>query len=225
MGKYSVDDLKKMIPGVSEEKFLVVISKGVLKLNDEEINTITFVFFLCLLAELNMGAVLTEPWKQIENISSFEKVKEAKKLLNEFITDKKFTEPPLDEVLKGLPNEIASKIRAVVIDRYRDKSILDMDNLNTFGDKILAYQAIKSKNNVTKILWILKGMRDDISHGRIMELKYEGQLLVNRKVKEKLLIDYMEAFSNPDHTKSNLSSHLQFTEEEHREIQRLLGML
>jgi len=166
--------------------------------------------------------VFTESFKKIETIASAEAVAQAKIMLNEFLTGGKFTEPPLEEVLKELPEAIANKIRAVVENRYRDKSSLDIDNLESFGDKILAYQKIKSKNNVSMMLWKLKKIRDDISHGRIQELTYEDKPLMERAIKEKLLLDYMGVVNNPDHKKSGLDDFIKLSPEDEEKVKDLL---
>ena len=41
-----------------------------------------------------------------------------------------------------------------------------------------------------KLLWKLKKLRDDLSHGRIAGLKYNDKNLLLRTAKESLLIDY-----------------------------------
>ncbi len=78
-----------------------------------------------------------------------------------------------------------------------------VDNLEYFTDKIRLYEGMSGKNNVTGILWKLKKIRDDISHGRIHALAYEGKDLLLRATKEKILMDYLRAVNKPDH--SNVS--------------------
>ncbi|MES2930999.1 MAG: hypothetical protein V4665_04440 [Patescibacteria group bacterium] len=220
MNHYTLDDLKKIFPSKTDQELVDALSKGVLKLSQPEIETVSFIFFLSHIAERDMDHVLTSPWKVLAQIGTPEQIKIAKGILNAHMTKNKFTEPPLEEVLKEIPSGQAEKIRAVVENRYRDKSSLNIDKLETFGDKILAYEAIKSKNNVSRILWQLKQLRDDISHGRIKELTYEKQSLMKREVKEKLFFDYMSAVSEPEHEKSGLEEALGATwsEEEDQTI-------
>jgi hypothetical protein len=42
---YKVEDVKKMIGSVSEEKLNSAVSKGALKLSDDQINAVSFVFW------------------------------------------------------------------------------------------------------------------------------------------------------------------------------------
>ncbi len=182
---YKVEDVKKMIGGVSDDKLNSAVSKGALKLSDDQINTVSFVFWLCYLAERDIGFVISESWKKLAEMFGVEAIKPAKKFLTEYVFGK-------------------------------DKE-KDIENLDFLTEKIRVYQGCHGSNNVTKILWEINRLRNDVSHGRIDALIYAERSLLLREVKEKLLIDYMEAVNNPDHSKptfrDDLKLDLGYTEE------------
>lgn len=225
MARFTVEQVKEMLKSVPDKKLNEAITKGVLKLSDEEIDTLMFVFGLCYMAERDMGAVLIEPWNKLAKVFPAEHVARAKQILNDFLSRERDGEPTLDDVLEELEPELAEGIRTVVLARYRPKKLLDIDNLETFGEKIRAYTTIFSKNNVADLLWKLKELRDDISHGRIKELQYDGVSLMERSAKEKILSDYLSAVNNPDHSKSRLNDEIKLSSEESEEVKRIFGSL
>lgn len=221
MAHFTVDQVKAMLKEVPDKKLNEAVIKGVLKLSDEEIDTLMFVFGLCYLAERDMEAVLTEPWKKLEQMFPPETVNRAKEILNDFLSREKEGEPTLDDVLTGLDVAKAEEIKVVVEARYRPKRILKIEDLSTFGEKIRAYTTIFSKNNVAEVLWVLKELRDNLSHGRIKDLEYQGVSLMKREAKEKILSDYLTSVDNPDHGKSRLNDELKLSPDESEDIQRL----
>ena len=190
---YKVEDVKKMIGSVSDDKLNSAVSKGALKLSDDQINAVSFVFWLCYLAERDIGFVISEPWKKLAEMFGVEAIKPAKKFLSEYVFGK-------------------------------DKE-KDIENLDFLTEKIRVYQGCYGSNNVTKILWEINRLRNDVSHGRIDALVYEGNSLLLRNVKEKLLMDYMEAVNNPDHSKSPLQEDLKLESSDIEEIKKILSNL
>lgn len=221
---YKLNEIKAILSKVSDDKIVESITKGVLKLSADQINTILYVFCICYLAERDLEYPLTNVWSKLLQISTPEAVSEAKDKLNQFLNQQGFG-PSLDDVLMGVPEEIAIKIKDVFKKRYNEKIPLDINNLSTFGEKIKVYEKIFTKNNVSSILWKIKNIRDDISHGRIDELKYEGKSLSLRETKEKLLIDYLTAVSKPEHSQSQLRDKFKLTEEENNAAISLLKKL
>lgn len=225
MGHFGVDEIKKLLAQTSDEKLNEILTKGVLRLSDNEIDTLMFVFCLCYKAELDIEAVLTVPWSKLAQKFSAETITRAKEILNVFLLREKESEPTLDDALRGVDLEKANEIRKVVTAKYRIKNSIQIDRLDTFGEKIRAYSTMFSSNNVADILGILKDLRDDLSHGRIKKLKYNGVLLNERSAKEQILSDYLTAVSNPDHGKSRLIDELKLLPEESEEIKRIFASL
>lgn len=214
-----------MLGTISDEKVNNAISKGALKLSDDQIATVSFIFWLCYMAERDLEAVLTEPWDKIAEITKPEVVEAAKKMLDEMVFGVKQTEEELESVLKKIPEEEAKKIRAIISSDYRPRRIAGIDNLEYFTDKILMYQGIFGKNNLAQVLWDIKELRNLISHNQIDGLQYKGKDITLRSTKEALLMDYMGAVTNPDHSNSTIEKKFEFTGEDKEQIRKALEML
>lgn len=221
MAHFTVDQVKEMLKDVPDKKLNEAVTKGVLKLSDEEVDTLMFIFGLCYMAERNMGAVFIKPWEKLAATNSPETVARAKEILNDFLSRERVGEPKLEDVLEGIETAKVEEIKVVVNTRYRPKKMLDIDNLKTFGEKIRAYTTIFSENNVAEVLWVLKGLRDDLSHGRISDLQYKEVSLMEREAKQQILSDYLTSVDNPDHTKSRLRDELKLSLEETDAVKRL----
>ena len=201
---YNIEDLKKIFPKVDDEKFINAISKGVLKLSDSQINTIIFVFFICYWVENDLNAVIADPWKEIYKMAPEEEIVKAKKSIERYCFGEDKSDFKLKEILKNIPKNIAKDITDTIDDNYSLKRNRSIDNLEYLTDKISFYQNMFGENNVSKVLWKFQKVRNDISHGRINVLKYDENEISLRSTKEKMLIDYLEAFSNPDHSKLDM---------------------
>lgn len=190
-----------MAKEVPEERLNQAISKGALHLSDEQVDTVSFVFWFCYLAEKDLEAVIKNPLALLEKTTRPEVLAETKRQINEqvFGTTKN---PSLEDCLKDIPNEVAEKIRATVKERYQEKRSVDIDNLPYFADKIRLYEGLFGHNNVALVLWKINDVRKDLSHLRVDELTYEGRSFSLRGTKEKALGDYLTAVRNPDTSKS-----------------------
>ncbi|MDO9230962.1 MAG: hypothetical protein Q7U36_00565 [bacterium] len=163
MNKNMIDDnLKLIIESVSDEKFNETISKGALKLNDNQIQTVSFIFWLCYMAENDLNDVLKQAWQLSTEI----------------------TNP-----------EISESDQKILLKTFSKKDNFDINNLEYFADKIKIHEAM-CDDNLTKLLWKLNELRNDISHNRINKLGYNGQSLFLREIKEKILFDYFELFEH-----------------------------
>ena len=222
---YTIDDIKKGISGVPEDLLNNAISKGILKLSDDQINAVAFVFWICLLAERELDKVLKISWDLSAAGSSDDVVQRAKAILGESVSGGIDYELKLEEALDVVPNGDAEKIRQLIKDGYTRKRKINIDDTPYFTDKIKLYEAVFSKNNVSSLLWKMMNLRNDISHGRIDDLKYEGESLTLRSAREKILVDYLEATLNPDHSKSQLRDNLKLSPEQDEEVNRLFGQL
>lgn len=67
-----------------------------------------------------------------------------------------------------------------------------------FSEQVKIYEAVHGITEQSKFLQKILGLRNDLSHRRINNLKYNGESLFDRHVKEKILLDYFEFSTNPD---------------------------
>lgn len=149
-----IDDLKLIMKEVSDEMFNETISKGALQLSDNQIQTISFVFWLCFMAEKDLKDVINQAW--------------------------------------GLSTlEVRESVQKILLKEFSKKEDFNINNLEYFADKIRVHSVI-CNDGLTKLLWKLNGLRNDISHNRIDKLEYNGQSLFLREVKEKILLDYFK---------------------------------
>jgi len=159
-----IEQFKIIAQNASDEKFNETISRGILRLSDNQINTVSFVFWLCYLAETDLNDVVKGSWQKVSSNSS--------------------------DILKDKALEILVK---KMYNGKKDKKI-DFNNLEYFIDKIKVYEMAVGKNKSVEMLWIINGIRNDLSHNRINELQYKKESLFLRETKNKLLIDYFQAF-------------------------------
>jgi len=160
---------KGNIKNVSDQQINETISKGALKMNNEQIATVSFVFWLVYMAETDLN-----------------------KILNESLTT----------TMSTLSSEVTKKVEEILKEEIKGKKEIDINNPECFSDKTKIYEAMFGKTERTKLLWKLNDIRNDLSHNRINNLKYDGQLISLRKTKEKILIDYFETALQTDFSKS-----------------------
>ncbi|MCK9439264.1 hypothetical protein M0Q39_04365 [Patescibacteria group bacterium] len=72
----------------------------------------------------------------------------------------------------------------------------DIDNLEYFRDKIKLYVFAKGESELSKILWKINDIRNDLSHNRIDKLEYKNRSLYLKETKKELLIDYLALKKN-----------------------------
>lgn len=178
-----VELFKKKIEDISDQQINETIPKCALKMNDEQIATVSFVFWLVYMAETDLYYVLNESLK---------------------------TET------STLSPEVKKKVEEILKEKIKGEKEVNFNDLENFSDKVKAYEALFGETKRTKLLWKLKNIRDDLSHNRIENLKYEGQALSLRKTKEKILIDYFETAQEADFSKSEF-----LTEDERRSAEIL----
>jgi hypothetical protein len=202
MAKYSIEDLKKIIGATSDDRLNFAISKGHLKLSDDEIGTVSFLFWLCYSAEIDLDAAIKIPWEIISKSTKPEVVRLARERMEQFVFGAPKSDIEFNEILKKIPVDTADQIKRTIKENFDLKRKRGIDGLESLTDKIAFYQAIFGENNVTKVLWEIKRIRNDISHNRIKELTYKDNNLYLRSTKEEILIDYLGATLNPDHSHS-----------------------
>lgn len=157
-----METFEEKIKQCSDKTLSELIVKGSLRLNDNQVETISFVFWLCFMAENDLNDILKTCWTEVSSKYSSETQRAA---------------------LDDLKRKIASKKE------------IDMNNLEYFIEKIKIHEAVKGKNEFTKILWKLNDIRNNLSHNRIDKLEYNNESLYLREIKEKILINYFQAMS------------------------------
>ena len=162
----SIDELKDAVKKVSDNKLIETFSKGALKLTDEQINTVSFVFWLCYMAETDLNAVLLKAWDMAQKVCQFPNQEE------------------VNQVIKDMG--------------------IDLDKLEYFSQKISLYEKMFGKIARVKLFWKLNTIRNDLSHNRIDSLTYNGESLMLRATKEKIITDYFETSLNSDFSKSKI---------------------
>jgi len=157
-----LSELDKVLPKYSSEQFSTLVPKGMLGLSDSQIQTVQFAFWFCYTLEKDLADVLQEA------------VSKTKVILGK-------TEPETYEYMR---KEYGIKFEVVDEDhpKYDPYSIV-------FNDRIEIVEKIRGKDNFTEFLRKVKEIRNDLSHGRILELSYEGKSLFEDATKATLLRD------------------------------------
>ncbi len=162
--------LKQKINNASNEELARIISDAALRLDEEQTDTVSFVFWLSFMTEKDLDQVLCEAWKTAKEYG-----------------------PSGEEVIKIIKEKYGINITKI------DPDDPDYDPMTVyFGDRIKIYEDIVGINNNVKLFRKIKGLRNDISHGRIDGLKYEGLNLKTKEGKQKILIDYFETMIKRD---------------------------
>lgn len=159
-----LDKLKEVIKSLSDKKLSQVISQGALKLDEDTTDTISFVFWICYMAENDLMDMEKKAWKITKTVSPTS-------------TDA--------EVLRIAKEEYDIPLHKIDPD---DKDYVEQAIY--FSDLIKIKEKLFGKTNFTKLLRKINDIRNDLSHGRINELKYNNESLFLRLTKEKLIIDY-----------------------------------
>lgn len=191
-----VEAFEKFMKELPDTKFNSSISKGALKLTDEQIDTVHFVFWMCYMAEIDLKTVVTEAWSNSSKLFPSEVAELAKMRLNEMILGKKNIN--FEDEISSLSDDLKTRIRESVNQNYLKKRDIDVENLDYFMDKIRVYEAMFGKNDRCKILYKINDMRNAISHNRIDSLLYNNENLSLRGTKEKLIMDYVRSAFNSE---------------------------
>lgn len=175
-----IEILKNVLEENRDKPIDEAISKGHLKLNDDLIETISFIFWLCYMAEIDLDETLRKAWEV-----------------------SKMACPDNSETKKYIKEKFGIDLKYIDVNDtdYSSKEI-------TFGNRIDILDKILGKTNRVKLLWKLKKIRDAISHTRIDNLKYNDNDLILRETKENLLLDYFRFQGEQDFSKSKILSKL-----------------
>lgn len=180
-----IELLRRKIAEGDEDQLNQSISKGALKLTDEQIATVSFAFWLVYMAEIDLNKTVTEAWRLAKLAHESEAVSaQAGQALLDMISAPKAECPSC---------HTSFQTRAI-----------GLDNPEYFVDKIKIVQALMGKTARVKLFYKLNEIRNDLSHNRIDDLKYEGKPLSDRATKEKILIDYFQSGLDHDTSKSDI---------------------
>ncbi|MBU1130782.1 hypothetical protein KJ840_01480 [Patescibacteria group bacterium] len=188
-----MEELKKSLVKYSEEDFNLFIPKTMLKLSTSQIKTIQFVFWFCYIVEKNLDDMLKLAFRNMEKIEG----KTPQEMI-EFI-------------------KTTYKIDFKKVDPTNPSH--DPDAL-TFNDRIDIVEKIMGISVHTKFLRKVKSLRNNLSHGRIYSLEYEGNSLLNNQVKAKLLEDYIQQAINFDKMESLGGVVNNFSEEQKKSVNK-----
>lgn len=165
-----IELLRKKAKEGTEAQLNDAISKGALKLTDEQISTVSFVFWLVYMAETDLNDAITEAWQ---------------------LSKKANADPMVQAAAKKMLGDMVGGERKI-----------DIEKLEYFIDKIRVYEAMFGKNKRSKLFWKFNNIRNDLSHNRINDLKYDGANLALRETKEKILFDYFDTLKETDSEQS-----------------------
>lgn len=147
-----LDQIKSHIGEVSDEDIAKAISHGALQYSDDVSQMVSFAFWMCFMAEQDLKSQLEDGWAYVKEVNP---------------------DADYDSMAKILLEERDIKTEKIdpESDHYSDRDI-------SFGDRIYIREQIFGKTNFVKLLWKLKNIRDDISHGRINDIEYGGAKFV-----------------------------------------------
>lgn len=185
-----LNQLHALFKRMSDEDLSLMVPKDALRLEVNKIQTVHFAFWICYMAELDHGDILTKAWQSAKAAYGTE-----------------------EAVINLIKKKHGIKIEKIDPDDpdHNEREV-------TFGDRIYIMELMAGKENeVVKMLWKLKVIRDDLSHGRINELNYGGVSLESREAKENLLYDYFRLGLNVDFSESPIWK--QLSAEDRREIE------
>lgn len=89
----SLEKLNQLIDEADEERMAEMFSKAALGLPDEQINTVSFCFWLVYMAESDLNSVITESWRNATLDATLEMKAELLQMLWQYIPDKKELDP------------------------------------------------------------------------------------------------------------------------------------
>jgi len=177
-----IGPLKKLLNESTDEQLNSMIPKGALKLSEEHITMVSFVFWLVYLAETDLNDSLVRAWKTSGPKFSPEVQMMAEEKLQELLA------APACSAC-GTPG-LGRKIN-IAEPKY-------------FSDKIRLHQALMGKTGRTRLSWKLNDLRNQLGHTRIDDLSYGGISLTLRETKLKILSDYFDTVYEVDVSKADI---------------------
>lgn len=190
-----LNELREKLSQLTESELINYITTDILNITPEQKTTAEFVFWFCNTVEKHLKSVLEEGMKMVNT-------------------------------LLGTP---APEQRQFIVDQYGVKlEKIDTTHPNynprdiSFGDMIYVVEQMRGKTPHVKFLWKVKKIRDDLSHGRINELKYEGESLEKKEVKMRLIEDNIRfAIQIEDEETGGIIKNLDLTDEDKEYLEKL----
>ncbi|KKK80295.1 hypothetical protein LCGC14_2824900 [marine sediment metagenome] len=187
----SFELLKKRIEASSNNDLARIISDAALQLDEEQTNAVSFVFWLSFMTEHDLDQVLCEAWKAAKQYG-----------------------PCGEEVVKIIKEKHGIDVAKI------DPDDPDYDPMIiSFGNRIKIYEDMFGTNSHVKLFRKIKGLRNDISHGRIDKLEYKNLDLRTKEGKQEILIDYFEIMTQKDSGSSLVFQ--QMSEGEKEEVEKI----
>lgn len=217
-----LDLLIKKMKESSDEK-LDDTFVGALNLNPEQKNLVNFVFWLCYMTETDLDYVLKRAWEFSSSFFPEEVNQLAKKMIAENLKGYGEEGADINNFITSLNLEKNKEVQILdfINKNYSSKKVFTgIENLPNFIDKIKVYELYFPNTKRTKMLFKINGIRNDLSHGRINELKYNKKSLLLRTTKEEIIEDYFKTALNNDVYQSNFLKDL--TPEQEAEIKKII---
>jgi len=173
---------KKTIKKISGDKLIETFSKGALKLKDEQINTVSFVFWLCYMAETDLNDAISQAWNMAKQATQFPNQKAIDKIIKDMGFDfenLKYFRDKIKVFEKIFGKTERVKILWKINDIRNDLSHNRIDNL-TYDSENLSLR--KTKEKIT-IDYFETSVRQDYSKSKIWNgLKREEQDKIEKTV-------------------------------------------
>ena len=148
----------------SDKDFTNFIPNIMLRFSETERLTVEFVFWFCYVVERDLDTILKQSAEHTKLILG-----SISKETDDFLIEKYGID--LAKIDPTHPDYDAATV--------------------TFGNRIFFVEQLRGKTKHVKFLWKVKKIRDDLSHGRIKDLQYEKENLIEITTKRKMLSDYI----------------------------------
>ena len=188
-----IKEMTEALERFSDKDFASFVPTTMLRVSEAEKLTAEFVFWFCHIVEQDLDKMLK---MSAENTTEI--LGPTSKEIDDFVKDK-------------------YGIKLVKVDP--DHPDYDPSAV-TFGDRIFFVEKMRGKTPHVRFLWKVKKIRDDLSHGRIKDLRYENDSLIDITVKRKIMSDYVTLCLNiGDEEEGGLIAEL--TDNQRKEINAL----
>lgn len=136
--------LKKIIKDIPEEKLIDTFSKGALKLNDDQIKTVSFAFWLCYMAETDLNSIIHQAWQMAQQVTRFPNQEEVNKVIKNMgfnFDNLEYFGQKIDLYQKMFGKTERTKLLWKINTIRNDLSHNRIDNLNYNGESLTSREA------------------------------------------------------------------------------------